>query len=81
MDPKSEEVEKNFSAFQKLLPSIIGSHAGKYAVLRNQNVIEYFDTVGDAVTYARDHYEDGLYSVQKVTDQIENLGYFSYAVA
>ena len=81
MDEKSKEVEKNFDAFQKLLPSILSTRAGKYALLRDAQIVEYFDSVGDAVNYARDNYNDGLYSVQRVTDQVENLGYFSYALA
>ena len=34
----------------------------------------------DAVKYRRDNFPDGLYSVQLVTQEVEDLGYFSHAV-
>jgi hypothetical protein len=78
---REQEVSKNFEAFQKQLPQLLQTHAGKFALMRNEDVVEFFDSIGDAVKYARDNFPDDLYSVQQVTQQIEDLGYFSHAVA
>ncbi len=81
-DDKEQEVSKNFAVFQKELPRLIATgYAGKYALLRKEKIIEFFDSIGDALKYARDNYQDDMYSVQLVTLEAEDLGYFSHAVA
>jgi hypothetical protein len=77
---KEQAVSENFEAFEKQLPQLLQTHAGKYALLRDKKVVEFFDSVGDAVKYGRDNFADGLYSVQLVTQEVEDLGYFSHAV-
>lgn len=80
-EQRLEEVTKNFQAFQKLLPSIERRFAGKFAVLRKEEIIDYFDSMSDAVKYAEAKYEDSLYSIQKVSSRVVDLGYFSHAGA
>jgi hypothetical protein len=77
---KEQAVSENFEAFEKQLPQLLQAHAGKYALLRDKKVVEFFDSVGDAVKYGRDNFPDSLYSVQLVTQEVEDLGYFSHAV-
>lgn len=77
---KLEEIEANFKAFQELLPSIINLYSGKFVLMRKTEVIEYFDSAGDALTYAESMYEDGIYSIQEITREVADLGYFSHAV-
>lgn len=81
MTTKQEEVNANFVAFQQMLPSILPTHAGKFALLRHGKIVDYFDSVADAVKHGRDNFSDGLYSVQIVQRSLEDLGYFSHAVA
>lgn len=76
---KLDEIKKNFEAFQKLLPSIEQIYTGKFAVLRRKKIIDYFDSMSDAVKYAEAKYEDGIYSVQQVSGRVIDLGYFSHA--
>jgi hypothetical protein len=80
-ESREQEVSKNYEAFQRQLPQLLQTHAGKFALMRHEQVVEFFDSTGDAVKYTRVNYSDGLYSVQQVTQQIEDLGYFSHAVA
>jgi hypothetical protein len=47
---------------------------GKYALLKNAAIVEYFDTSSDAQKYAEAVFEDRLYSIQKVDDAILELG-------
>jgi len=74
------EVDQNFEAFNKLLPELIKSHAGKYALLHAGEVIEFFDTISDAVRYGHAKYGDLNFSIQQVSAQNINLGYHSYAL-
>ncbi len=76
---KASEVDKNFEAFQKRLPEFMASHAGKFAVMHNGEVAEFFDTVGDAVKYGRNVFGDS-FTIQEVTSRSVNLGYHSYAL-
>ena len=80
MPTRQEIVDRNFEAFQKQLPELLKTQRGKYALLRDQKVVEFFDSVRDALIYGRDNYSDEAFSVQKVTDAPEDLGYFSHAV-
>ena len=78
-EEKLAEINKNFEAFQKLLPSIGQTYLGKFAVLRKKEIIDCFDSMSDAAKYAEARYEDGLYSIQQVNNRIIDLGYFSHA--
>ena len=73
-------VDKNFTAFLQMLPELLQSHPNKFALLRNEKVIEFFDTARDAMIHGAERFDDGLYSVQEVTDTKADLGYFSHAV-
>src|SRR5947199_9047902 len=77
---KQQVVSENFEAFEKQLPQLLQTHAGKYALLRDKKVVEFFVSVGDAVKYGRDNFPDGLYSVQLVAQEVVELLYFAHAV-
>ncbi len=74
-----QHVEENYQAFQELLPSIITTHAGKYALMREKKAVEYFDSMGDAMKYGELAYPDGLFSVQQVKITPVYLGIYSHA--
>lgn len=74
---KAQIVEQNFESFQRILPSLIGEHNGRYALMRDREVCAFFDTARDAMTAAGKLYEDDNFSVQCVTQQPINLGYWS----
>jgi hypothetical protein len=73
------QADRNYEAFQRLLPELMSTQPGKYAVLHNGEVIEFFDTMSDAAKFGRAQFE-GDFSVQQVTSRSVNLGYHSYAI-
>ena len=80
-DPIRQEIEKNYQAFQSLLPTLLTQHPGKFALMRDRKVVEFFDTPRDAyVTGQRLFSNDHLFSVQEVTESAVDLGYYSHAV-
>ena len=76
-DPRQEQIERNYEEFLKKLPELLVSHLGKFALMRNGEIIQYFDGMGDAAIAGSALYPDGLFSVQEITDNSVNLGYFS----
>ncbi|MCL1887415.1 MAG: hypothetical protein FWF96_00910 [Kiritimatiellaeota bacterium] len=72
-----DEVDRNFDFFNKELPRLMPRHQGQYALLKDANVVEFFDTFRDARKYAGLKYPDHLYSIQKVADTVVNLGFWS----
>ncbi|MDE0153555.1 MAG: hypothetical protein OXN23_06840 [Gammaproteobacteria bacterium] len=77
---KITEIDENFKAFEEILPTVKSEHGGEFALMRKKEIIDYFDSAADALKYAEAVYEDGLYSIQEVTDEVADLGYFSHAI-
>ena len=78
MDPRQKIIDENYIAFQKALPGIMQQQAGRFALMRHSEIVDFFDTAIDAVTAAKRLYEDGEFSIQEVTQTPVNLGCFSY---
>ena len=74
------EINKNYKVFEGQLPDLMNSQPGKFALMRNKKIMQFFDSAGDAMIYAEAQYSDGLYSIQKITVRTTDLGYFSHAV-
>ena len=78
-DAKQKEVESNFRHFKERLPGLLAEHAGKFALMRHGDIVQFFDTARDAMIFGTTEYEDGLFSVQEVTDRVVDLGWYSHA--
>ncbi|MCX7362674.1 MAG: hypothetical protein NTV97_12565 [Alphaproteobacteria bacterium] len=78
---RQTEIDRNLAFFLRELPELMSRHAGKYALLRHEEVTGYYDTVADAVAAGNSLYPDQLFSVQQVSDAASNLGHYSYAVS
>ncbi len=79
-EARQAEVDRNYAVFREMLPDLLADHAGRFALLRHGEVVEYFDSVRDAAVVAFKAYADGLFSVQRVSENAADLGYFSHAV-
>jgi hypothetical protein len=77
---RQKEIDQNLEFFLKELPQVIPEYNGKYALLRHQKIVAYYDTILDAVSAGNQSYPDKLFSVQQVTRSGTDLGYYSYAV-
>ena len=73
------EVDANYEAFKELLPKLLEQHDGKFALMRNRKLVDMFESVNDAVVFAKGNYDDDLFSVQEISNRNINLGYFSHA--
>jgi hypothetical protein len=79
-DKKQTQVEKNYAAFKASLRELLASHAGKQALLHDGKIIEFFDTLSDAIKYGNAKFGTGNYSVQEVTNRPAELGWHAHAV-
>lgn len=75
-----KQVDANYEAFKALLPELLEKHTGKFALMRNGEVVEIYSSAADAMRTGQKFYEDGLFSIQKITHEPEDLGYFSHAM-
>lgn len=75
-----EEVDANFDVFRQILPSIIRDNRDKYALMKDGKILGFYSSPLDARVAAETFIADKVYSIQHVTDQSINLGYFTYAV-
>ena len=79
MSNRQAEVDRNFEAFQILLPTL-EDKSGKFALMRQGKIVNFYDTLADAYSTGESIYADGIFSVQKVTTVPVDLGFLSHAV-
>jgi hypothetical protein len=79
-DKFETEVDANYEAFEVMLPKLMKEHAGKTVLLRSGNIEGLFADSAVALAAGRERFEDGLFSIQEVTDRPVDLGFFSHAL-
>ncbi len=79
MNAVQHEVDRNYEEFQKLLPTL-DDKSGKFALMREGRIINFYDTFADAYTTGKAVYDDRLFSVQRVTTEPVDLGFLSHAL-
>ncbi|MBI4953428.1 MAG: hypothetical protein HY908_15465 [Myxococcales bacterium] len=81
-DVRREQIDANYKAFEAQLPKLLEQYAGKFALMREGAIIDFFDTAHDAFVAGRRLYaSDGLFSIQEVVGAPVDLGFFSHAVS
>ena len=79
-DVENDEVRRNYQAFVQKLPELVTTHRGKFALMHREQIVEFFDTVGDAYRAGQKLFQGQDFSIQKVTDSSVDLGFFSHAL-
>jgi hypothetical protein len=77
---RREEVKRNYEVFMQKLPDLLATYRGKFALMRDTEIVEFFDTSGDAYRAGLRLYPDQRFSIQQVTDSPVDLGFFSHAL-
>lgn len=73
------EVDRNYEAFLERLPALLKERPGQHALMHDAEIIEFFETAKDAIVAGIRTFGQGSYSVQEVSGQAEDLGFYSYA--
>jgi hypothetical protein len=76
---KQKAITDNYTAFEAMLPLLLQEHCGEYALLRNGEVVEFFDSASAAQGAGGTRFADRSFSVQKVEEKTIDLGFYSYA--
>ncbi|MBM3557259.1 MAG: hypothetical protein FJX47_17095 [Alphaproteobacteria bacterium] len=74
-----KEIDDNLEFFKTKLSDLMKTDRDRYALLHRQKIGGIFDTIRDAQTAGNALYGEGKFSIQKITDQAADLGFFSHA--
>lgn len=81
-DPaRRDEIDANYDFFQRQLARLLPAREGQYALLRSCRIEGFFERPGDAYRDGLERFGDDLFSIQEVTDEPLQLGFFSLAGA
>jgi hypothetical protein len=73
-----EEVDRNYDAFVRLLGSILPDHRDQLALMKDARILGFYDTPRSALEAASALVPDGIFSLQEVTDEPLDLGFWSH---
>ena len=72
------EVDRNYDVFTRALGGIVHEHRDQFALMRDGVIVAYFDKPGDAYREGASQYGDMIFSIQEVTDEPIDLGFWSH---
>lgn len=73
------EIDRNFDFFERHISDFIEGNKGKFALLRKSKVVAFHDTIAGAEKAGVSEFQDGVFSIQEVTDEPVDLGFFTHA--
>ena len=82
-EKKQKEVDDNFTTFQQLMSDnkIPPEMNGRYALMNSKEIKGYYTTWNDAYQSGLLKYEDKIFSIQEISRNVVDLGYYSHAIA
>ena len=78
---KIAEITRNAERFADLLPGLITEHEGEYVLMQGGKVVGFHSSAMEAQTAGNDQFADGGFSIQKITEEVEHLGCYAYALS
>ena len=63
-------MHQNFTAFKEILPELVKTHAGMFALMRDGQIVQFFPSNDDASDHGEETFDDGVFSVLEVSDQL-----------
>jgi hypothetical protein len=73
-----EEVDRNYDAFTRLLGGFLPQHRDQLALMKDGQVLGFYATPRAALEAAAERIPDGIFSIQEVTDEPLDLGFWSH---
>ena len=80
MTKYQEEVDENYEAFLRLDDSFFEQNPGMYALMKDREVVDLFSSWQDARKAAKLLYKQEPFSIQKVTREKIDLGFYSHGI-
>jgi hypothetical protein len=75
---KRAEIDRNYDVFQRRLATYLPDHRGQHALMHGGEIVDFFAKPGDAYRDGMTRFADNIFSIQEVTDEPIDLGFFSY---
>ena len=75
------EIDRNYAVFHDIMATLPVAAEGRYALLHDQQLDGLYKTAGDAERAGYARYKDEPYSIQRVSSESVDLGFFSYALS
>ena len=75
-----QEVDQNWEFFKENKHTIKEEYVNKFVLIRNKEFCDFYTTKEDALTAGDAQFKDGIFSVQKVSDEGIDLGSVKYAL-
>jgi hypothetical protein len=75
------EVDRNYDAFMRVLSTLLPEHQDRFALMRDGEIVGLFDKPGDANCAGMERYPDEIFSIQEVTDEPIDLGFWSHVAS
>lgn len=72
-----EEQDENYTAFMDMLPDLLKEHAGRWVVLRQGELIDFYDSMGEALKAGETRFADKDFSIQQVSGSIVALNWMT----
>jgi hypothetical protein len=73
------EIERNYAVFKDMLDQLLAEGEGKYALFHDRELRGVFNTAGEAGKAGYANFMDKPFSIQLVSREPVDLGFFSYA--
>jgi hypothetical protein len=73
-----QEVDRNYDIFMRQLATLLPEHRDQYALMRDGEIVGFFAKPGDAYRAGLELFPDEIFSLQEVTDEPIDLGFFSH---
>jgi hypothetical protein len=75
---QKQEIDRNYEAFMGMLGTILNDHRDQLALMREGRIVGYFNKPGEAYRAGVERFPDGVFSIQEVTDEPLDLGFWSH---
>ena len=78
---QDREVDRNYDAFVRQLSVLLPQHRDEFALMRDGKIIDFFAKPGEANRAGVEAFADGIFSIQEVTDEPIDLGFWSHVAS
>ena len=75
------EVDRNYDVFTRKLASLLPERRDQFALMRDGKIIDFFVKPGEANRAGVEQFPDGIFSIQEVTDEPIDLGFWSHVAS
>ena len=75
---QKKRVDLNYDAFVRMLASLLPEHRDQYALMRDGEIIGFFEKPGLANRAGVERFPDDIFSIQEITDEPIDLGFWSH---